>query len=131
MPTGRVDCTRHVLRVLDSLRLDALIPIGGDDTLSFASRLHDAGSRIVAIPKTMDNDVFGTDYCVGFSTAVTRSVDAITAFDLGRPPRTHRHRGAVRPQLGADLAYSAYLANVDRRPPRRSRSIRSASRVFC
>ena len=79
-PAGRVDCTRHVLRVVESLGLDALIAVGGDDTLSFASRLHDSGFKVLAIPKTIDNDVFGTDYCLGFSTAVTRSVDAITAF---------------------------------------------------
>ncbi|MBM2848937.1 MAG: pyrophosphate-dependent phosphofructokinase, partial [Anaerolineales bacterium] len=79
-PKGTLDCTRHVLRVLAHLGVEALIPIGGDDTLSYASRLHQEGFQIVAIPKTMDNDVFGTDYCIGFSTAVTRSVEAITAF---------------------------------------------------
>ena len=54
-----------------------LIPIGGDDTLSYALRLHDEGVPVVAIPKTMDNDVHGTDYCIGFSTAVTRGVQFI------------------------------------------------------
>ena len=58
--------------MLDHLGLDALIPIGGDDTLSFALRLTDEGVPVVAIPKTMDNDVHGTDYCIGFSTAITR-----------------------------------------------------------
>ena len=79
-PDGRIDCTKHALRVLEHLQFEALVPIGGDDTLSFASRLHSENFRVVAIPKTMDNDVFGTDYCIGFSTAVTRSVDAITNF---------------------------------------------------
>jgi 6-phosphofructokinase 1 len=76
---GTVDCTRHALRVLEWLGLEAIIPIGGDDTLSYGQRLHQEGFQVVAIPKTMDNDVFGTDYCIGFSTAVTRSVEAITA----------------------------------------------------
>ncbi|MEI6310300.1 MAG: 6-phosphofructokinase, partial [bacterium] len=78
--SGTMDCTRHALRVLQHLGLDAIIPIGGDDTLSFAVRLHREGFHVIAIPKTMDNDVFGTDYCIGFSTAVTRSVETITAF---------------------------------------------------
>jgi 6-phosphofructokinase 1 len=52
-----------------------LIPIGGDDTLSYAKRLHDEGVHVVAIPKTMDNDVHGTDYCIGFSTCVTRTIE--------------------------------------------------------
>ena len=59
------DHTPHVLGVLDRLGIDALIPIGGDDTLSFALRLHEEGVPVVAIPKTMDNDVHGTDYCIG------------------------------------------------------------------
>ncbi len=68
------DHTKHVLGVIDRLGIDALVPIGGDDTLSFALRLHDEGVPVVAIPKTMDNDVHGTDYCIGFSTAITRTV---------------------------------------------------------
>src|SRR5919106_6973868 len=68
------DHTPHVLKVIEHLGIDALIPIGGDDTLSFALRLHEEGVPVVAIPKTMDNDVHGTDYCIGFSTAVTRTV---------------------------------------------------------
>jgi len=113
--TGRVDCTRHVLRALEFLGLDALIPIGGDDTLSFASRLHDAGFKIVAIPKTMDNDVFGTDYCLGFSTAVTRSVDAITAFRTS--VGSHERIGVVElfgRNSGETSLYAAHLADVDR-----------------
>ena len=74
---GPYDFTPHVLKNLEKLGMQALIPIGGDDTLSYAERLHSEGFHIVAIPKTMDNDVFGTDYCIGFSTAVTRSVDFI------------------------------------------------------
>jgi 6-phosphofructokinase 1 len=113
--SGRVDCTKHVIRVLSSLNLDALIPIGGDDTLSFASRLHGAGFKVVAIPKTMDNDVFGTDYCLGFSTAVTRSVDAITAFRTS--VGSHERIGVVElfgRNSGETSLYAAHLAEVDR-----------------
>ncbi len=112
---GRVDCTRHALRVLEHLGLEALIAIGGDDTLSFASRLHQEGVRIVAIPKTMDNDVFGTDYCVGFSTAVTRSVDAITNFRTS--VGSHERIGVVElfgRNSGETSLFAAYLADVDR-----------------
>ena len=112
---GTVDCTRHVLRVLDFLGLAAIIPIGGDDTLSYASRLHQEGFQIVAIPKTMDNDVFGTDYCIGFSTAVTRSVEAITAFRTS--VGSHERIGVVElfgRNSGETSLFAAYLADVDR-----------------
>lgn len=69
------DLTPEVLKNLEFLGVDFLIPIGGDDTLSYAERLHREGVRIVAIPKTMDNDVSGTDYCIGFSTCVTRTIE--------------------------------------------------------
>jgi ATP-dependent phosphofructokinase / diphosphate-dependent phosphofructokinase len=69
------DITVDVLRNLEHLGVDALIPIGGDDTLSYGKRLHDEGVNVVAIPKTMDNDVYGTDYCIGFSTCVTRTIE--------------------------------------------------------
>jgi len=69
------DVTKEVLANLEHLGVDVLIPIGGDDTLSYGKRLHDAGVRVVAIPKTMDNDVYGTDYCIGFSTCVTRTIE--------------------------------------------------------
>jgi 6-phosphofructokinase 1 len=68
------DLTPEVLKNLDFLGIDYLIPIGGDDTLSYAVRLYQEGIKIVAIPKTMDNDVPGTDYCIGFSTCVTRTI---------------------------------------------------------
>jgi 6-phosphofructokinase 1 len=71
----RNDVTPHVLRNLEHLGVDYLIPIGGDDTLSYAQRLHEEGVHVVAIPKTMDNDVPGTDYCIGFSTCVTRTIE--------------------------------------------------------
>ena len=69
------DITPDVLRNIEFLGIDYLIPIGGDDTLSYAQRLHSEGVQVVAIPKTMDNDVPGTDYCIGFSTCVTRTIE--------------------------------------------------------
>ena len=69
------DITPEVLKNLEFLGIDHLIAIGGDDTLSYAQRLHEEGVQVVAIPKTMDNDVPGTDYCIGFSTCVTRTIE--------------------------------------------------------
>jgi 6-phosphofructokinase len=68
------DLTPEVLKNLEYLGIDYLIPIGGDDTLSYGVRLHGEGVKVIAIPKTMDNDVPGTDYCLGFSTCVTRTI---------------------------------------------------------
>ena len=68
------DLTPEVLKNLDFLGVDYMIPIGGDDTLSYGARLYREGFKVVAIPKTMDNDVPGTDYCIGFSTCVTRTI---------------------------------------------------------
>ena len=110
-----VDCTKHVLRVLDHLKIDALIAIGGDDTLSYAVRLHKEGFPIVCVPKTMDNDVHGTDYCIGFSTAVTRSVEFIHA--LRTPTGSHERIAVVElfgRYSGETSLISAYLAGVDR-----------------
>jgi 6-phosphofructokinase 1 len=69
------DVTPEILKNLAWLGIDYLIPIGGDDTLSYGQRLHSEGVKVVAIPKTMDNDVPGTDYCIGFSTCVTRTIE--------------------------------------------------------
>jgi ATP-dependent phosphofructokinase / diphosphate-dependent phosphofructokinase len=69
------DITPDLLKNLEHIGVDVLIPIGGDDTLSYGKRLHDEGVNVVAIPKTMDNDVYGTDYCIGFSTCVTRTIE--------------------------------------------------------
>jgi 6-phosphofructokinase len=69
------DTTKDILKNLEHIGVDVLIPIGGDDTLSYGKRLHDEGMHVVAIPKTMDNDVYGTDYCIGFSTCVTRTIE--------------------------------------------------------
>jgi 6-phosphofructokinase 1 len=70
----RNDLTDEVIKNLDYIGVDYLIPIGGDDTLSYAARLYQEGFKVVSIPKTMDNDVPGTDYCIGFSTCVTRTI---------------------------------------------------------
>ena len=69
------DMTEEVLKNLDFLGIDYLVPIGGDDTLSYAVHLHHKGVKVIAIPKTMDNDVPGTDYCIGFSTCITRIIN--------------------------------------------------------
>lgn len=69
------DLTPEVLKNLDFVGIDYMIPIGGDDTLSYAVRLYQEGVKVVAIPKTMDNDVPGTDYCIGFSTCVSRTIE--------------------------------------------------------
>ncbi len=112
---GKVDCTKHILKVLEFLEIDAIIPIGGDDTLSYACRMNREGVQIVAIPKTMDNDVFGTDFCIGFSTAVTRSVDAINA--LRTTTGSHERICVVElfgRNSGETSLIAAYLADVDR-----------------
>jgi 6-phosphofructokinase 1 len=109
------DFTKHVLRVVEHLRLDALIPIGGDDTLSYGLRLHDEGVPVIAIPKTMDNDVHGTDYCIGFSTAVTRGVEFINA--LRTSTGSHERIAVVElfgRYSGETSLVTAYLAGVDR-----------------
>ena len=73
------DITPDILKNLNFLGIDHLIPIGGDDTLSYGVRMHKEGVKVVAIPKTMDNDVPGTDYCIGFSTCITRTIEAANA----------------------------------------------------
>jgi 6-phosphofructokinase 1 len=112
---GPHDCTTHVLRVIEHLGIDALIPIGGDDTLSYGLRLHEEGVPVVAIPKTMDNDVHGTDYCIGFSTAVTRGVEFIHA--LRTSTGSHERIAVVElfgRYSGETSLITAYLAGVDR-----------------
>jgi ATP-dependent phosphofructokinase / diphosphate-dependent phosphofructokinase len=98
------DLTPQVLKNIDALRLDSLISIGGDDTLSFASVLNNQGVRIIAIPKTMDNDVRNTEYCIGFSTAITRAVDAIQR--QRSTVGSHERIGIFR-IFGRDAGYTA------------------------
>lgn len=109
------DFTPHILQVLNRLGIDLLVAIGGDDTLSYALRLHKEGFPVIAIPKTMDNDVCGTDYCIGFSTAITRSVEFITA--LRTPAGSHERIAIVElfgRNSGETSLISGYLAGVDR-----------------
>ena len=111
----RIDCTDHVIGVLEKLRIDALVAIGGDDTLSYAARLHREGVKVMACPKTMDNDVYGTDYCIGFGTAVGRSVDFIDA--LRTPTGSHERIAVVElfgRNSGETALISGYLAGADR-----------------
>lgn len=112
---GNIDATPKIMQTLTELGVDVLIPIGGDDTLSYGARLHNEGFPVVSIPKTMDNDVFGTDYCLGFSTAVTRSVDYIT--NLRTAVGSHERIGVVElfgRNSGETSLISAYCAQVDR-----------------
>jgi 6-phosphofructokinase 1 len=109
------DFTPHILKNLEHLEIEVLIPIGGDDTLSYGHRLHTEGVPIVAVPKTMDNDVYGTDYCIGFSTAVTRSVNFIHS--LRTSVGSHERIGIIElfgRNSGETALISAYLADVDR-----------------
>ena len=109
------DFTPHVLKNLEALKIDTLIPIGGDDTLSFGERLHREGFPVVAIPKTMDNDVYGTDYCIGFGTAVTNSVKFI--HQLRTSAGSHERIAVVElfgRNSGETSLISSYLSGVDR-----------------
>jgi 6-phosphofructokinase len=112
---GPYDLTDHALKVLEHLGIDVLIPIGGDDTLSYGLRLHDEGVPVIAIPKTMDNDVHGTDYCIGFSTAVTRGVQFI--HNLRTSTGSHERIAVIElfgRYSGETSLITAYLAGVDR-----------------
>lgn len=112
---GPYDFTPHVLKVLEDQRIDALIPIGGDDTLSYAHRMHKEGVHVIAVPKTMDNDVHGTEYCIGFSTAVTRSVEFLT--NLRTSTGSHERIAVVElfgRNSGETSLIAAWLADVDR-----------------
>jgi 6-phosphofructokinase len=109
------DFTDHVMEVIGALGIDALVPIGGDDTLSYALRMHEEGVPVIAIPKTMDNDVHGTDYCIGFSTAVSRSVQFIHS--LRTSTGSHERIAVIElfgRYSGETSLIAAYLAGVDR-----------------
>jgi 6-phosphofructokinase len=114
--TGQtLDFTDHVLNVLKNLEIDILVPIGGEDTLGYAARVHREGFPIISIPKTMDNDVFGTDFCIGFSTAVTRSVHFI--HQLRSTAASHERIGVIElfgRHSGETSLISAYLSGSDR-----------------
>jgi ATP-dependent phosphofructokinase / diphosphate-dependent phosphofructokinase len=109
------DKTAHVLHVLERLGIDAMVTLGGDGTLRFSAHLSDQGMRVISVPKTMDNDVFGTDYCIGFSTAVSRSVEAINA--LRTTVGSHERIGIVElfgRRSGETALLAGFLAQVDR-----------------
>ena len=101
---GVFDLTSLVLENLQNLNIDTLIAIGGDDTLSYAARLCEEGVSLVAIPKTMDNDVQNTDYCIGFSTAITRAKELI---DRRRTTMGSHERVGVFRMFGRDAGFTA------------------------
>jgi 6-phosphofructokinase 1 len=109
------DRTAHVIEVLEALGIDAMVTLGGDGTLRFSAHLSAQGVPVVSIPKTMDNDVYGTDYCIGFSTAVSRSVEAINA--LRTTVESHERIGVIElfgRRSGETALLSGFLAQVDR-----------------
>ena len=109
------DRTGRVLEVLEALGVDAMVTLGGDGTLRFSAHLAAQGVPVVSIPKTMDNDVYGTDYCIGFSTAVSRSVGAINA--LRTTVESHERIGVVElfgRRSGETALLAGFLAQVDR-----------------
>ncbi|BDG09128.1 6-phosphofructokinase [Anaeromyxobacter paludicola] len=101
------DVSRAVLSNLEKLGIDQLIAIGGDDTLSYAARLHQLGAKVIAIPKTMDNDVRNTEYCIGFSTAMTR---AMAAIERQRTTIGSHERIGVFRVFGRDAGFTALYA---------------------
>lgn len=107
------DVTSAVLKNLERLGADTVIAIGGDDTLSYARRLHDEGVKVMAIPKTMDNDVRNTEYCIGFSTAITRAESAIQRqrTTVGSHERIGIFRVFGR-DAGYTALYTAYVTNI-------------------
>ena len=111
--SGVVDMTPIVKENLERLGIDHLLTIGGDDTLSYAKVLSDEGVSVVGVPKTMDNDVRGTEYCIGFSTALTRAVDAVTR--MRTTVGSHERVGVFR-MFGRDAGftalYTAYVTNI-------------------
>lgn len=103
------DLTPEVLKNIDFLGIDYLIPVGGDDTLSYGVRLYKEGAKVIAIPKTMDNDVPGTDYCIGFSTCITRTI-AMT--DILRTSAGSHERILVMEVFGRYAGFTAMLPTM-------------------
>lgn len=109
------DQTDRVLATLERLGIDVLVTMGGDGTLRFSAHLADLGVKVVSIPKTMDNDVFGTDYCLGFSTAVTRSVTMTNS--LRTTCASHERIGVVElfgRRSGETALLAGFLSQADR-----------------
>ena len=111
--TTITDVTSHVTKNLERLKLNHLIAIGGDDTLSYAAKLDKLGVKVIAIPKTMDNDVRNTEYCIGFSTAITRAMDAIERqrTTVGSHERIGLFRVFGR-NAGYTALYTAYVTSI-------------------
>jgi 6-phosphofructokinase len=103
------DVTPEVLKNLEFLGIDFLVPIGGDDTLSYGQRLHEEGVKVIGVPKTMDNDVPGTDYCIGFSTCVTRTIELTHAL---RTTAGSHERFLVIEVFGRYAGYTALLPTM-------------------
>jgi ATP-dependent phosphofructokinase / diphosphate-dependent phosphofructokinase len=103
------DLTPEVLKNLAWLGIEYMIPIGGDDTLSYGVRLHKEGVKVVAIPKTMDNDVPGTDYCIGFSTCISRTIEMTNAL---RTSAGSHERFLVLEVFGRYAGYTAMLPTM-------------------
>jgi len=103
------DLTPEVVQNFEFLGIDYLIPIGGDDTLSYGVRLYSEGVKVVAIPKTMDNDVPGTDYCIGFSTCVTRTISLVNSL---RTSAGSHERLLVIEVFGRYAGYTALLPTM-------------------
>ncbi|MFC1554000.1 6-phosphofructokinase [candidate division KSB1 bacterium] len=106
-----VDMTDDVLKNLERLGIDALIAIGGDDTLSYAAHLDKCGFNVIGIPKTMDNDINGTEYCIGFSTAISKSMNILN--DLRTPMGSHERYGIVElfgRNAGFTALYTGYVS---------------------
>jgi 6-phosphofructokinase 1 len=109
------DRTKDVLAAITKHQIDALVTLGGDGTLRFSAHLASLEVPVISVPKTMDNDVFGTDYCIGFSTAVSRSVEAITR--LRTTAASHERLAVVElfgRRSGETALLSGFLAQVDR-----------------
>jgi 6-phosphofructokinase 1 len=109
------DSTARVVETLERMGVDAMVTLGGDGTLRFSAHLAAKGVPVISVPKTMDNDVFGTDYCIGFSTAVSRSVEAINA--LRTTVESHERIGVVElfgRRSGETALLAGFLAQVDR-----------------
>ena len=107
------DVSAQVLKNIEALGLTSLIAIGGDDTLSYAAKLHGLGVKVIAVPKTMDNDVRNTEYCIGFSTAITRATDAINRqrTTVGSHERIGIFRVFGR-DAGFTSLYTAFVASI-------------------
>ena len=111
--TNTWDLSKQVTANLSALHIDHLIAIGGDDTLSYAAKLNDLGVKIIAVPKTMDNDVHNTEYCIGFSTAITRASDAIQR--QRTTVASHERIGIFRVfgrDAGFTALYTAYTTSI-------------------